>query len=47
MLYEVITAGLILLVVLIGVVYLTNNFNTKILEQSIFKQLSRTHVNIK
>jgi len=40
-------AGLILLVVLIGVVYLTNNFNTKILEQSIFKQLSRTHVNIK
>ena len=35
-------AGFILLLVLIGVVYLTNNFNTnKILEQSIFKQLSR------
>lgn len=35
-------AGLILLVVLIGVVYLTNNFNNnKILKQSVFKQLSR------
>lgn len=35
-------AGFILLVVLIGVVYLTNNFNSnKILKQSVFKQLSR------
>jgi len=35
-------AGFILLLVLIGVVYLTNNFNkTQRLEQSIFKQLSR------
>ena len=36
-------AGFILLLVLIGVVYLTNNnFNkNKILEQSLFKQLSR------
>lgn len=35
-------AGLILLLVLIGVVYLTNNFNNdKVLEQSSFKQLSR------
>lgn len=35
-------AGLILLMVLIGVVYLTNTFNsTEILEQSSFKQLSR------
>lgn len=35
--------GLILLVVLIGVVYLINNYNSKQnLEQSIFKQLSRT-----
>lgn len=34
-------AGFILLLVLIGVVYLTNIFNTEILEQSIFKQLSR------
>lgn len=35
-------AGLILLLVLIGVVYLTNTYNsTEILEQSIFKQLSR------
>lgn len=35
-------AGFILLVVLIGVVYLTNNFNNnKILKQSVFKQLSR------
>ena len=35
-------AGFILLVVLIGVVYLANNFNNnKILKQSIFKQLSR------
>ena len=36
-------AGLILLMVLIGVVYLTNNFNSLgILEQSDFKQLSRS-----
>ena len=35
-------AGFILLLVLIGVVYLTNNFNSnKMLEQSAFKQLSR------
>ena len=35
-------AGLILLLVLIGVVYLTNNFNTtQQFEQLIFKQLSR------
>jgi NADH-quinone oxidoreductase subunit J len=35
-------AGFILLLVLVGVVYLTNNFNNdQILEQSIFKQLSR------
>jgi len=35
-------AGFILLVVLIGVVSLTNNFNNnKILKQSVFKQLSR------
>ena len=35
-------AGFILLLVLISVVYLTNNFNkSKRLEQSIFKQLSR------
>lgn len=36
------TAGLILLMVLVGVVYLTNNFNkSQALQQSIFKQLSR------
>jgi NADH-quinone oxidoreductase subunit J len=36
-------AGLILLVVLIGVVYLTNNWNNqKVTDQAIFKQLSRT-----
>jgi len=35
-------AGLILLVVLVGVVYLTNTFNNKeTLNQSVFKQLSR------
>lgn len=35
-------AGFILLLVLVGVVYLTNNFNNeKVLEQSTFKQLSR------
>ena len=34
-------AGLILLLVLIGVVCLTNSYNSQILEQSIFKQLSR------
>ena len=35
-------AGFILLLVLVGVVYLTNNFNNdRILEQSVFKQLSR------
>lgn len=35
-------AGLILLLVLVGVVYLTNNYNNnQVIEQSIFKQLSR------
>jgi NADH-quinone oxidoreductase subunit J len=35
-------AGFILLLVLVGVVYLTNTFNNdKVLEQSVFKQLSR------
>ena len=34
-------AGLILLLVLIGVVYLTNSYSSRMLEQSIFKQLSR------
>ena len=35
-------AGLILLLVLVGVVYLTNNYNNnQAIEQSIFKQLSR------
>ena len=35
-------AGFILLLVLVGVVYLTNNYNNnRILEQSVFKQLSR------
>lgn len=34
-------AGLILLLVLVGVVYLTNTFSSQMLEQSIFKQLSR------
>ena len=35
-------AGLILLLVLVGVVYLTNNCNdNQVIEQSIFKQLSR------
>lgn len=34
-------AGLILLLVLVSVVYLTNTFNSRMLEQSIFKQLSR------
>ena len=35
-------AGLILLVVLMGIIYLTNSFNTKkTIEQSAFKQLSR------
>jgi NADH:ubiquinone oxidoreductase subunit 6 (subunit J) len=35
-------AGLILLLVLIGVVYLTKNSKNKKIEQSIFKQLSRS-----
>jgi len=35
-------AGLILLLVLIGVVYLTNSPNKNILEQTTFKQLSRS-----
>lgn len=35
-------AGLILLLVLIGVIYLTNSFEKKTLQQSSFKQLSRT-----
>jgi NADH-quinone oxidoreductase subunit J len=35
-------AGLILLLVLVGVIYLTNNFNSKkVTDQSVFKQLSR------
>lgn len=40
---QVLVAGLILLVVLVGVVYLTNTFNSeeKLLEQSVFKQLAR------
>ena len=38
---QFLVAGLILLLVLVGVVYLTNTFNTQRLEQSIFKQLSR------
>lgn len=39
---QFLVAGLILLVVLVGVVYLTNTFNnTQSLEQSVFKQLSR------
>lgn len=40
---QVLVAGLILLVVLVGVVYLANTFNSedKILEQSVFKQLAR------
>ena len=39
---QLLLAGLILLVVLVGVVYLTNTFNSKeTLKQSTFKQLSR------
>lgn len=40
---QVLVAGLILLVVLVGVVYLTNTFKPedKILEQATFKQLAR------
>jgi NADH-quinone oxidoreductase subunit J len=40
---QILVAGLILLVVLVGVVYLTNTLNSgdKILEQSAFKQLAR------
>jgi len=38
---QFLVAGLILLMVLIGVVYLTNTLNIQILEQSVFKQLSR------
>jgi NADH-quinone oxidoreductase subunit J len=35
-------AGFILLLVLVGIVYLTNTFNNdRVLEQSVFKQLSR------
>lgn len=33
--------GFILLAVLIGVIYLVNNFNIRVLKQSIFKQVSR------
>lgn len=39
---QFLVAGLILLVVLIGVVYLTNSYKKDVLEQSLFKQLSRT-----
>lgn len=40
---QLLVAGLILLLVLVGVVYLTNNFNVskQTLDQAIFKQLSR------
>lgn len=40
---QLLVTGLILLLVLIGVVYLTNNYNVsrQTLEQSVFKQLSR------
>lgn len=40
---QLLVAGLILLLVLVGVVYLTNNYNTsrQTLDQSVFKQLSR------
>jgi NADH-quinone oxidoreductase subunit J len=39
---QFLVAGLILLLVLIGVIYLTNNYNsTKATDQSIFKQISR------
>jgi len=40
---QLLVAGLILLLVLVGVVYLTNNFNVskQTLEQAIFKQLAR------
>jgi NADH-quinone oxidoreductase subunit J len=39
---QFLVAGLILLLVLIGVIYLTNNFNKiKATDQSIFKQISR------
>jgi NADH-quinone oxidoreductase subunit J len=39
---QFLVAGLILLLVLIGVIYLTNNFNKiKSTDQSIFKQISR------
>jgi len=35
-------AGLILLVVLLGVVFLTNSYHKEVREQSLFKQLSRS-----
>ena len=38
---QFLVAGLILLLILIGVVYLTNSYSSRMLEQSIFKQLSR------
>ena len=40
--FQVLISGLILLLVLIGVVYLTNVFTTKdVINQLLFKQLSR------
>ncbi len=39
--FHVLVVGLTLLSVLIGVVYLTNNYKLKSIEQSSFKQLSR------
>lgn len=40
--FHFLISGFILLLILIGVVYLTNIFiNSKTLEQSLFKQLSR------
>jgi len=40
---QLLVSGLILLLVLVGVVYLTNNYNvsSKTLDQAVFKQLSR------
>lgn len=39
---QFLVSGLILLLILIGVVYLTNTFEKHTIQQSIFKQLSRT-----
>jgi NADH:ubiquinone oxidoreductase subunit 6 (subunit J) len=39
---QFLVAGLILLLVLIGVVYLTNTFEKHTIQQSSFKQLSRS-----